>query len=70
MYAGRMIENLISRSEQLSDFPRSGRTVHEFEAQGLREIIEGPYRVIYRAGAEQVDILALIHGSQLLPPEL
>ena len=44
--------------------------VGRYFAQGLREIIEGPYRMIYPAGEQQVDVLAVVHGSRLLPPEL
>jgi toxin ParE1/3/4 len=36
----------------------------------VREIIEKPYRIIYRVRKEQIDILAVIHGAQLLPSEL
>jgi plasmid stabilization system protein ParE len=33
----------------------------------MREVIERPYRIIYRIKAEQIDILAVIHGAQVLP---
>jgi plasmid stabilization system protein ParE len=34
------------------------------------EVIEKPYRIIYRAGADQVDVLAVIHSARLLAREL
>jgi toxin ParE1/3/4 len=46
-YALRMIDRITRRSIQISDFPLSGRTVPEYESQQIREIIEGPYRIIY-----------------------
>ena len=65
-----MIDSIVSRSEQLSEYPLSGRTVSEYENQGIREIIEGPYRIIYQVTEQQVDVLALVHGARLLPPGL
>ena len=70
IYALEMIDSIVSRSEQLSEYPLSGRTVSEYETQGIREIIEGPYRIIYQVTEQQVDVLALVHGARLLPPEL
>jgi plasmid stabilization system protein ParE len=68
-YAQRMVDRLTKRTVQLGDFPVSGRRVPEYEAPDVREIIEKPYRIIYRVGSDQIDILAVVHGAQLLPPE-
>ena len=70
LYARRMIDRLTKRSEQIAVFPRSGRMVPEYEASDIREVIERPYRIIYRIKTGQIDILAVVHGAQLLPPEL
>ena len=70
IYARRIVDRLIRRSEEVSDFPLSGRMVPEYETQEIREVIERPYRVIYRATAGRIDILAVVHGTQMLPPEL
>jgi toxin ParE1/3/4 len=69
-YAQRMIDRLTRRSQQIGDFPASGRVVPEYEAPDVREVIEKPYRIIYRLLPDQIDILAVVHGAQLLPPEL
>ena len=69
LYAQRMVDKLTRRSEQIAAFPRSGRVVPEFEAEDIREIIEKPYRIIYRIKPEQIDVLAVIHGAQLLSLE-
>lgn len=63
-YAQRLIDRLTRRSEQIAKFPLSGRTVPEFETKQIREVIEGSYRIIYYIKPEQIDILAVIHGSQ------
>lgn len=70
LYAQRMIDRLTQRSEQIASFPLSGRAVPEYESPDIREIIERPYRLIYRIKSDQIDILAVVHGAQLLPPQL
>ena len=65
-----MIERLTNRSEQIASFPLSGRMVPEYEAPDVREVIERPYRIIYRIKPDQIDILAVVHGAQMLPLEL
>ena len=44
--------------------------VPEYEAPDLREVIERPYRIIYRIKEEDIDILAVVHGAQRVPPTL
>lgn len=63
-YALRMVDRLTRRSQQIADFPLSGRTVPEYEMEQIREVIEGPYRIIYHIKPDQIDVLAVIHGSQ------
>ena len=70
LYAQRMVDRLTRRSEQIAAFPLSGRMVPEFEAEDIRELVEKPYRIIYRIKPEQIDVLAVIHAAQLLPLEL
>ncbi len=66
-YALRMVDSITRRSGQIADHPLSGRMVPEYEAEYIREIIEKPYRIIYRIKPEQIDVLAVIHGAQILP---
>lgn len=63
-YAARIVDRITRRSEQIANFPFSGRTVPEFETEQIREVIEGSYRIIYYIKAEQIEVLAIIHGSQ------
>ncbi len=46
-YARQMVDRITRRSEQIADHPLSGRTVPEYEAKDIRELIEKPYRIIY-----------------------
>ncbi|HEY3567098.1 MAG TPA: type II toxin-antitoxin system RelE/ParE family toxin [Thermoanaerobaculia bacterium] len=68
-YAQRMVDRLTRCSQQISDFPRSGRMVPEYEIPDIREVIEKPYRLIYRVKADQIDVIAVVHGARLLPSE-
>ena len=43
--------------------------VVEYADPTIREVIEGPYRLIYRTRSESVQVLAVIHGARILPPE-
>ncbi|MDP2643926.1 MAG: type II toxin-antitoxin system RelE/ParE family toxin [Desulfobacterales bacterium] len=69
-YAKRVIDIITRRSEQIAGQPYSGRRVPEYDADDIRELIEKPYRIIYRIKTDQIDVLAVIHGSRLLPNEV
>lgn len=65
-----MIDRLTRRSQQIAQFPFSGRVVPEFESEQIREVIEASYRIIYYVKPDQIDILAVIHGArEFLPPQ-
>ncbi len=63
-YARRMVDRLTRRSQQIAEFPLSGRRVPEYEMDQIREVIEGSYRIIYYINPDQIDVLAVVHGSQ------
>ncbi len=69
-YAKRMVDRITQRSSQIAGNPLSGRMVPEYQADDIRELIEKPYRIIYRIKGDQIDVLAVIHGARLLPDEL
>jgi plasmid stabilization system protein ParE len=58
-----MVDRLTHRSQQIADFPFSGRRVPEYDIDKIREVIEGPYRIIYHIKPEQIDVVAVIHGA-------
>jgi addiction module RelE/StbE family toxin len=66
-YARKMVDKITKRSSQIVDFPLSGRKVPEYDTEDIREVIESPYRIIYRIQADQIHILAVIHGARQLP---
>ena len=59
--------SILDRVDTLSDNPEIGRVVPEFKDPGLRELIIGNYRVLYRAFQKQIVILSVRNFKQLLP---
>jgi len=68
--AKRTIRRLALRVRQAGEFPHSGHRVAEYQRDDLRELLENPYRIIYRIWPEQVDIVTLWHVRRLLPTDL
>lgn len=66
-YALRVVDRLTRRSQQIAQFPESGRIIPETDLPQIREVMEGPYRIMYHITPDQVDIIAVIHGSQQTP---
>jgi toxin ParE1/3/4 len=50
-------------AKRMVDFPFSGRRVPEYDVDHIREVVEGPYRIIYNIKTDQIDVLAVIHGA-------
>lgn len=68
-YAKRVVDRLTRRSQQIAEFPLSGRVVPEVELEQIREVIEGSFRIIYYIKPDQIDVLAVFHGAQRTPWE-
>jgi addiction module RelE/StbE family toxin len=69
-YARRMIDRLTSRSIQIQEHDLSGEMVPEFRDTTIREVIEGPYRIIYQTSGSTLFVLAVIHGARAITSEL
>lgn len=68
--ANQVVERLVNRSRQIAELPYSGRAVPEFQRTDVRELLERPYRIIYRIMPDRIDILTVLHYRQLLPHDL
>lgn len=66
VYANNMIEKIVSRVDQIEQFPESGRIVPEFRKRSLRELIEGSYRIIYKIHRQYIGIIRIHHSARLL----
>lgn len=62
-YALRIVDRITRRSIQIREYPYSGRKVPEYNHENLREVIEGPYRIIYTVSMDEIRVLAFIHGA-------
>jgi plasmid stabilization system protein ParE len=67
--AERLVRRIAERGEGLSKFPEMGRTVPELPGTGLREIIEGRYRIVYRIKAKGIQIVTVFEGHRQFPAE-
>ncbi|MDP3029001.1 MAG: type II toxin-antitoxin system RelE/ParE family toxin [Deltaproteobacteria bacterium] len=65
--AEKWTKTVFSKVEQLKISPKIGRIVPEIRNNQFREIIYGNYRIIYRIETEQISILTIRHGKQILP---
>jgi len=65
-YAKRVVDRLTRRSQQIADFPLSGRRVPEYDIDQIHEVFEAPYRIIYYIKPDQIDVLAVIHGAMII----
>jgi plasmid stabilization system protein ParE len=67
--AEKWINTIFSKVEQLKYSAQIGRVVPEIRNDRFRELIYGNYRIIYLIEKEQISILTIQHGKQILPIE-
>ena len=63
-YATNVAHNIVSKADNLTDFPEIGRVVPEIGDENVRELIIYSYRLIYEVVPNGVNILAIIHGKR------
>lgn len=66
IYATRMIARIEEAALAASNQPESGSPVEEHSHSDLRQVLAGPYRIIYRLESEQIVVLTVIHGARRL----
>ncbi len=69
-YARQIVERLYEAAVLLEHFPDSGRMVPERQNPVIREVLRPPYRIVYRRGSTEVEILTIHHSSRPLPENL
>jgi toxin ParE1/3/4 len=67
--AENWINSVFSKVEKLKSAPEIGRIVPEIRNNQFRGLIYGNYRIIYRIEKEQISILTIRHGMQVLPTD-
>lgn len=68
--AKKLVARLLKRTKQLSIVPKSGHEIEYENQQELRELLEKPYRIIYRITPQQIDIITIKHYHESLPKYL
>jgi len=63
-YARKVIQEVIAKTETLTELPEIGRIVPEISDQNIGELIVYSYRLIYEMSGAGVEILAIIHGRR------
>ena len=66
-YAQLTVDRIISSVERLRAFPQSGRVVPERADPDIREVMVGPFRVVYRYRSGVVGIATVFRGARLFP---
>jgi plasmid stabilization system protein ParE len=67
--ADRLVHRIVERGDGLSKFPEMGRAVPELPGTGVRELIEGRYRIVYRIQAKVIQVLTVFEGHRQFPRE-
>ena len=66
-YSDLVVRRLVASVDRLESFPESGRVVPERNLPSIREVIVGPYRVVYRLGRDEVEIVTVFRASREFP---
>ena len=67
--ANQFRNKILNHIKQLKKFPTSGRVVPEFQDENIREIIQSPYRIVYRIKKDNnvIQIVRIWHAARGLP---
>ena len=67
--ANGTVDGILRRGDQLAEFPKIGRIVERYKRPGIRELVEAPYRILYRLRRDVVEVIDVFHSAQLPPWE-
>ncbi len=63
-YAKKVVQEIVAKARSLEAFPMKGRVVPEIEDPNVREVFIYSYRLIYEIAADEIQVLAVIHGKR------
>jgi len=63
-HAALFVLRLCEATDRLQDFPLSGHAIPEMGDESCREILHGPYRIMYRISDDEVWITGIVHGAR------
>jgi plasmid stabilization system protein ParE len=61
VYAEHLVDQIVARLDQALVYPDSGRAVPEASTPDIRELLERPYRLIYRIRETRIEVIAVVH---------
>ena len=61
-----LVTGIINRVESLADHPDIGRKVPEFDDQGIRELIQPPFRIVYVKEKSNIYIIRVWRSERSL----
>ena len=61
-----LVSQIVLPVERLVDFPETGRVVPEFGLTNLRELIQPPFRIVYRLHTVRILIIRVWRSERLL----
>lgn len=67
LYAERLGDRIVGRTEQLASFPKMGSVVEGYAPLEIRALIIEPYRVFCVLAGDRIDVLGVVHGARNLP---
>jgi plasmid stabilization system protein ParE len=68
--ARKVAIGLIRKTRMLEQPPLLGSRLAQYPHADVRQLLERPFRVIYRVSAERIEVLTVLHYRQLLPSDL
>lgn len=63
LLAQRLAQRLTQRSAALANSSRGSIVNPEFQSEDVREVTEGPYRLVFLRQPERIDVLAVLKAA-------
>ena len=70
VYAEGVVARIDSQLQHLRRHPQLGKPAPEADDLAVRELVIDSFRVFYRPRPDCIELLAIVHGRQQLPPSL
>ena len=61
-----LLGEVVARIEAPADYPDMGRVVPEFDQPFLRELIQPPFRIVYRRDPKHVRVVRVWRSERLM----
>ena len=69
-YADLVVRRIVAGVEHLAEFPESGRIVPERDDPTIRQVMVGPFRVVYRYRGDSVESVTVFRSARMFPADL